>query len=427
MSEPRAADEVATAGGGDHPLGQKHAVEDAEAIVRRMRAFMRSNQAIAAAVFVIGGVVGALVVRTWVAFVFLGVIVLNILAMEICARRINTANAIQVGLVATLANWALCIALAPMVSFALPVLLFPILITLLAMSPLLDRRQVMRFIVGAALAITVTATLALSIEGPIDEEIPDNLGHVIVVFCLAAFTVPTGFLAWDTHVRNEVAMERLAGINTELRSSRRRLVEVADDERRQLERNLHDGAQQQLVGVAMRLRLLGVQHEATSGDVDQLLGDLQSAIDELRDLAHGLYPPLLEARGLPEALGVAARRSPLTVTIDADGVERYEPQIETAVYFCTLEALQNATKYAGADAAIAVNLGDDGLSLSLAISDDGPGFDPASAGTGRGLRNMTDRVAAVDGDLAVDSSPGTGTTIRTVIPHGGASTPIERA
>ena len=398
--------------------------DEVESLVRRMRAFMRSNQVIAAGVFVLGGLVGLFVVRTWLAIVFEVVIVLNIVAMEICARRITTANAIKVGLAATLANWLLCIALAPMVSFALPVLMFPILITLLAMSPLLDRRQVGFLIVGASLAITLTATLALAIEGPIDEEIPDNLGHVLVVVCLAALTVPIGFLAWDTHVRNAVAVERLADSNDELRASRRRLVDVADDERRQLERNLHDGAQQQLVGVAMRLRLLGVQHPATNEEVDALLGDLQSAIDELRDLAHGLYPPLLESRGLPEALTVVARKSPLAVHVDADGVHRYEPQLETAVYFCALESLQNATKYAGETASVSISVEDDGQQLLLGVTDDGPGFDSTTAQLGRGLRNMTDRVAAVDGTLEVISAPGKGTTVNATVPHGGASTPI---
>ena len=104
--------------------------------------FMRSNQAIAAGVFVAGAIIGVFVVQTWLAVAFLGVIVTNMAAMEACIRWIDTANAARVALVATLANWALCDALAPMVSFALPVLLFPVLITLLAMAPLLDRRQI---------------------------------------------------------------------------------------------------------------------------------------------------------------------------------------------------------------------------------------------------------------------------------------------
>jgi signal transduction histidine kinase len=410
---------------GVQPERATHAAEDAEALVRRMIMFMRSNQAIAAGVFVAGAVIGVFVVQTWLAVAFLGVIVTNMAAMEACIRWIDTANATRVALVATLANWALCVALAPMVSFALPVLLFPVLITLLAMAPLLDRRQIRWFIVGAAVVMTTTASLALAIEGPIDEQIPDNLGHVLVVVALAAFTVPTGFLAWDTHVRNAVAVERLDGINAELRASRRRLVDVADDERRQLERNLHDGAQQQLVGLAIRLRLLGVQHAAAATDVEGLLGDLQGAIEELRDLAHGLYPPLLEASGLPEALALAGRRSGLEVAVHAAEVRRYDPQVETATYFCALESLQNAAKYAGDGASVTITLTDDGEVLHLEVNDDGPGFVVESATGGRGLRNMTDRVAAVDGLLEVRSEPGRGTSVIATIPHGGAYTPID--
>ena len=150
--------------------------------------------------------------------------------------------------------------------------------------------------------------------------------------------------------------------------------------------------------------------------LEQLGGDLQDAVQELRDLAHGIYPPLLADRGLAEALRAAGTRAALPTSVDADGVERYAPPVEAAVYFCCLEALQNAGKHAGEDASAAVRVWEEAGALLFEVRDDGAGFDARGNGRGAGFVNMSDRVGAVGGRLTVESTPGAGTVVAGQIP-----------
>jgi signal transduction histidine kinase len=200
----------------------------------------------------------------------------------------------------------------------------------------------------------------------------------------------------------------------ELRASRQRLVAAQDGERRRLERNLHDGAQQQLVALAVQLRLAQGLAEKESPNVSELLGQLQTqsaeALDNLRDLARGIYPPLLADQGLVSALSAQVRKASLPVEVQSDGVGRYDQEAEAAVYFCCLEALQNVGKYAGATKA-RVRLATDGSELSFEVTDDGKGFDSERVPLGSGLQNMADRLAALGGSVEVRSRPGQGTTI----------------
>jgi signal transduction histidine kinase len=205
----------------------------------------------------------------------------------------------------------------------------------------------------------------------------------------------------------------------DLRASRQRLVAAQDAERRRLERNLHDGAQQQLVALAVRLRLARATASKDLAEADRMLeqleGDVTGALENLRELARGVYPPLLADRGLVAAIEAQARRSPVPVHVEADGIGRYQQELETAVYFCTLEALQNAAKYAQANE-VAVSLLEDQGELVLSIRDDGRGFDRAETPFGAGLQNMADRLAALGGTLSVRSRPGAGTTIEGRVP-----------
>jgi signal transduction histidine kinase len=204
-----------------------------------------------------------------------------------------------------------------------------------------------------------------------------------------------------------------------LRESRARIVASGDAERRRLERNLHDGAQQSLVALAVSLRLardmLGDEPEAAGQMLDQLAGDLKVAIQELRDLAHGIYPPLLADSGLAQALAASASRSPLAVTVTAPDIRRYSSEVEAAVYFCCLEALQNAAKHA-AGASVEVRVWEESGGLLFSVSDDGPGFDVARARTGHGYTNMADRLGAIGGTVRWHSEPGHGTTVQGSIP-----------
>jgi signal transduction histidine kinase len=204
----------------------------------------------------------------------------------------------------------------------------------------------------------------------------------------------------------------------DLRASRRRLVQAQDTERQRIERNLHDGAQQQLVALNVQLTLLEDAAD-DPGEVREITGELRTglraALDDLRALARGIYPPLLADQGLRAALRAQADRAPLPVEVEADGIGRYPREAEAAVYFCILEALQNVAKYARASRAT-VGLSCPDGQLGFTVTDDGDGFDPAKASHGTGLQGMADRLAAVGGTLRVDSAPGSGTTISGTLP-----------
>ncbi|HEY2165588.1 MAG TPA: histidine kinase [Jatrophihabitantaceae bacterium] len=219
----------------------------------------------------------------------------------------------------------------------------------------------------------------------------------------------------------QASMAELAERNDELQASRLRIVTAADSSRRAIERNLHDGAQQHLVALAVKLGL--ARSIAEEGDAETVLGmlddlraDVQTTIGELRELAHGIYPPLLRDRGLGEALRTAAARSPLPCTVDVDLPGRYPEEVETAAYFCCLEAMQNAGKYAGDGATIAVRVSSEQEQLCFELRDDGAGFEQHSTPMGHGFENMADRLGAIGGRLDVESKPGHGTTVRAVIP-----------
>jgi signal transduction histidine kinase len=225
-------------------------------------------------------------------------------------------------------------------------------------------------------------------------------------------------------LRNARLTEELRAHVEELQASRQRIVAAQDSERRRIERNIHDGAQQELVGLAVRLRLAENTAESDPPKTRRMLVDLQAdaagALETLRDLARGIFPPILADAGLAAALEAQSRRSPIRVRLSVDGVGRYAPEVEAAVYFCVLEALQNAAKYSGASGADVRVWAGDGK-LAFTVADDGRGFDPATTPRGMGLQNMADRLAALGGSLEVRSAPGSGTTIEGNIPVGGAN------
>jgi|HubBroStandDraft_2_1064218.scaffolds.fasta_scaffold21451_2 signal transduction histidine kinase len=212
---------------------------------------------------------------------------------------------------------------------------------------------------------------------------------------------------------------RNARLISELRASRQRLVAAQDSERRRIERNLHDGAQQQLVALALKLRLTDSLIDDDPGQAHAALRELQAhageASRDLRELAHGIYPPLLADRGLPDALEAQARRSAVPVVVQPQGIGRYPQEVEAAVYFCCLEALQNVAKYSGA-ASARLCLSAAGPRLSFQVTDDGRGFDPAATAYGTGLQGMTDRLEALGGSVEIRSRPGEGTTVAGCIP-----------
>ena len=150
----------------------------------------------------------------------------------------------------------------------------------------------------------------------------------------------------------------------------------------------------------------------------ELSGEVKDAARELRDLAHGIYPPLLAEQGLSAALAAAASRSTLPTTVDAAPLGRYPAEIEATVYFCCLEAIQNACKHAGEGATLALHLREEAGMLTFDVIDDGKGFDAQARGLGAGFRNMADRLGALGGSLQVESAPQRGTTVSGAIPAG---------
>jgi signal transduction histidine kinase len=204
----------------------------------------------------------------------------------------------------------------------------------------------------------------------------------------------------------------------ELEHSRNRIAAAADLERSRIERDLHDGAQQRLIkiriGLSLAEELVATDPAGASESIRELGDEIEVALDELRALAHGVYPSLLSDRGLEDALRSVAVESPLRVHFDVAGVTRLPREVETAVYFTCLEALQNAIKHAKGATRVWISLRQD-HALTVRVRDDGPGFVPPSD-PGGGLRNMRDRIEAVGGQLTIDSSPGHGTQIRGVVP-----------
>lgn len=216
-------------------------------------------------------------------------------------------------------------------------------------------------------------------------------------------------------------LDELSAVTGELRASRRRIVETQDQERRRLERDIHDGAQQHLVALAVKLRMARTMAERDPGRARTMIGEIHtltdSALENLRDLTRGIYPPTLVEKGVAAALRESARRSGAPATVTAKGTRRADTASEAAAYFACLEAIQNAAKHAPG-CAVRVRIEITAQLLSFAVVDSGPGFDPQTAERGSGLRNMEDRLAVVGGRLDVRSRPGEGTRVTGRIPIG---------
>jgi signal transduction histidine kinase len=261
----------------------------------------------------------------------------------------------------------------------------------------------------------------------------------VVIGMVAGYTIERGYrthflqrrlieaqraeLAIHNEQLGSALQESLIGLRrqaAELQASRARVVAAADSERRRIERNLHDGAQQHLTALAIKLSMASDLGEDDPRLAKELLGEarceVNDAVRELRDLVHGIYPPLLAENGLPDALCAAARWSTLPATVDVAQLSRYPADVEATVYFCCLEAIQNACKHAGRQATVSVRVREDAGILTLQVADNGKGFDAKTRGLGAGFLNMADRLGALGGGLQVESAPRHGTTVSGTIP-----------
>lgn len=223
------------------------------------------------------------------------------------------------------------------------------------------------------------------------------------------------------------AVLRLARHGREVQESRARLAAASLEARRSIERDLHDGAQQRLAALAVDIGRLTRALEAgepsrATALAHGLQGQLEAAMREVRDLAHGIYPPALVDRGLGGALPAAARRTTLPCAVDVQGLGRHEPAVEAAVYFCCLEAMQNADRHSGGTlVTVLVRDTDDAgaeTDLRFVVVDDGTGFDLRARADGHGLTGMRDRIRAAGGEVRVTSVVGVGTTVEGRFPRG---------
>ena len=257
-------------------------------------------------------------------------------------------------------------------------------------------------------ALTITKVAGETVT-PADQELLDNLASQ------AGQVLRNARLTADLQARlEEVAQQAHA-----IRLSRQRIVAAQDEERRGLERNIHDGAQQHLVALAVKLRLVKTLAGRDPVKASVMLGQLREEVGDtltaLRELASGIYPAVLEEQGVAAALEAQVRHSPIPTLVDANSLGRYPLESEATVYFCCLEALQNVAKYAAAKHAWVTLRERDGA-LAFSVRDDGRGFDPDATTFGSGLRNITDRIEAARGSVEIISSPGAGTTITGRIP-----------
>jgi signal transduction histidine kinase len=282
-------------------------------------------------------------------------------------------------------------------------------------EPYIRWQRGLAFTVITAVCVLTMAMLARFL--PIPEAVqhgPRWLETLVIVVGLPFNAFHLMVIVWNNAAALRTSEGRLADRAAELAASRTRLAAAADEERRRLERDLHDGAQQHLVALSV---LIGLARKADGDRNHALLSEASELVDtsiaEIRRLAHGIYPPLLVSGGLTEALPTLAARAAVPVHLDLDSLGRYPTSTEAALYYCCSEALQNAAKYGGPGTTVTVTAHADDKTITLTISDTGQGFD--SATIGMGLTNMTDRLSAIGGQLVIDSEPGRGTRIAAVI------------
>jgi signal transduction histidine kinase len=224
-----------------------------------------------------------------------------------------------------------------------------------------------------------------------------------------------------TAIDNDRLVADLQSSLLRLSQSRARTAVVADETRRRIERDLHDGAQQRLVALRIKLSAAAEDYDGSDpvrANLLRALGDdVEQTLDELRQLAHGIYPAVLTERGLHAALSAVALASPIPTSVRAAGAARYRPEVESAVYFACMEALQNAAKHAHGASGVTITLSER-PTLNFEVRDDGDGFTARTVVNGNGLTNLRDRMAAIGGEVEVRSIPGEGTTVTGVLPAG---------
>jgi signal transduction histidine kinase len=310
-----------------------------------------------------------------------------------------------------ISNWAVLLSATFVVPDLLPVWVLGALVPVAYLVAYSGWKRGLTFtVISAGWVLALGALARFQNVSHLSAHMPRAIQNAVFIPALVILALYLLVIVWNNAAALRTSEQLLAERAAQLAASSKRLITAADEERRRLERDLHDGAQQHLVALAVLLQLA----RSAEGDQHQPLlieasGLLDNAIAEIRSLALGIYPPLLISGGLAEALPAVAARAPVPVKINLQGLRRYPVSIEAALYFCCSEALQNAAKHGGPDTTVTITAHVADRMLTLAISDTGRGFDPATVGTG--LTNMADRLSAIGGCLAIHTAPGHGTRI----------------
>lgn len=354
----------------------------------------------------------------------------TLIAYRFLAFRFYARGDVTGGLLIVIAGtWASTIYINWLVPEAAPITMVSVLGPIMLSTLFLPNRIVRRLIVAGVAVALVDGILAFGQTGANwgDEVEGWQFATTLVIF-LGFHVVLWTIDAREANRIRQATVARLVAANIDLqaadralRESRRRLVEAGDAERVRIERDLHDGAQQRLVALAVQLNLasqLAAEGKPTTADA---LGSFHEAaidaVEELRELARGVYPAILAERGLTDALRVVARRSVQRIEVEGPTALGLDRADEATLYFVCLEALQNAAKHAGDDAIVTVTIENGDTSVAFEVRDDGEGFDPTAVAGSRGMLNMADRVGALGATLEVDSAPGRGTQISFAVPR----------
>jgi signal transduction histidine kinase len=320
-----------------------------------------------------------------------------------------------------LANWFVAVVASSIATFAWPLMVLAALLPTALAAPYVSGRLIRWYVVASLLvAMSVAALGLLQDFSGFENQLPEWTPVAIVLLFTPFLAAMLLITALQHSSRLQSALSETLAANAALASSRSRVVVAADRERRRVERDLHDGAQQRLIALRLRLRRAEQECRSDPETVPEVFAELRDQVravhEELRDLAHGVYPPVLTQHGLAEALAAAAHRCPLPVVVDAARTARLDPEIEAAIYFCCAEALQNAAKHAGPDAHIRLALTADADEIRFVVADDGAGFDTATLTAVGGIESLRDRLSTAGGTLDVIAAPGKGTIVTGRVP-----------
>lgn len=312
-------------------------------------------------------------------------------------------------------NWVTVSVITFIAPALLPVMVLVALVPVVFAEPYVRWQRGLAFTAIAAGCVLVLAVLARFLSvAPLAGPATRWIETAFIVTALPINALHLLVIVWNNAAALRTSEGQLAERAAQLAASRTRLITAADEERRRLERDLHDGAQQHLVSLAVLIQLARTaEPDRSQALLVEASGLLETAIAEIRRLAHGIYPPLLVSGGLAQALPSVAARASVPVRLNLQNLGRYPVSVEAALYFCCSEALQNAAKHGGPDTTVTITADADDQLLTVTISDTGRGFDPRTTGTG--LTNMTDRLSAIGGNLVIDTGPGSGTRITAVI------------